>query len=89
MAREIVVPANRRPSAPGELIRDYLRATLNAIVNGKRAVTLETAMRLERVLGASMQTRLNLQAALDIFDALHSPQAKHIAKLRPLRKPAA
>lgn len=65
------------------------RANLNAIVNGKRAVTPEMAMRLERVLGVSMQTWLNLQAAVEIYDALHSPKAKQIAKLKPLRRPAA
>ena len=108
MAREIMVPTHRRPSTPGDLIREYLddeeldlnqgdlakrlgvsRANLNAIVNGKRAVTPEMAMRLERVLGVSMQTWLNLQAAIEIYDALHSPQAKQIAKLKPLRRPAA
>ncbi len=108
MAREIAVPTHRRPSAPGELVRDYLddtelqltqgalanrlgisRANLNAIINGKRAVMPGMAMRLERVLGVSMQTWLNLQVAVDIYDALHSPEAKDIAKLKPLRKPAA
>ena len=64
------------------------RANLNAIVNGKRAVTPEMAMRLERVLGVSMQAWLNLQAAIEIYDALHSPRAKQIAKLKPLRRPA-
>lgn len=108
MAREIMVPAHRRPSTPGDFIREYLsdeelnlnqgdlakrlgvsRANLNAIVNGKRAVTPEMAMRFERVLGVSMQTWLNLQAAVEIYDALHSPKAKQIAKLKPLRRPAA
>jgi antitoxin HigA-1 len=108
MTRQIKVPTHRRPSGPGEFIREYLddaeidltqgmladrlglsRANLNAIINGRRAVTPETAMRLERVLGVSMQTWLNLQTAVDIYDALHSPSAKEIAKLRPLRRPAA
>ena len=108
MARNIMVPTQRRPSTPGDFIREYLtdeeldlnqgdlakrlgvsRANLNAIVNGKRAITPEMAMRLERVLGVSMQTWLNLQAAVDIYDALHSPRAKQIAKLKPLRRPAA
>jgi len=108
MGREIMVPTHRRPSAPGDFIREYLtdkeldlnqgdlamrlgvsRANLNAIVNGRRAVTPEMAMRLERVLGVSMQTWLNLQAAVEIYDALHSPKAKQIAKLKPLRRPAA
>lgn len=64
------------------------RANLNAVINGKRAVTPAMAMRLERVLGVSMQTWLNLQAAVDIYDAIHSREAKEIAKLKPLRKPA-
>ena len=108
MSREIMVPTYRRPSTPGEFIRDYLddaelnltqgtlaerlrisRANLNAIVNGRRSITPGMAMRLERVLGVSMQTWLNLQAAVDIYDALHSGEAKEIAKLKPLRKPAA
>jgi addiction module HigA family antidote len=103
-----MVPSHRRPSTPGDFIREYLddeelnlnqgdlakrlgisRANLNAIVNGKRAVTPEMSMRLERVLGVSMQTWLNLQAAVEIYDALHSPRAKQIAKLKPLRRPAA
>ena len=108
MARELMIPTHRRPSPPGEFIREYLddaelnltqgalarrlgvsRANLNAIINGKRAVTPDMAMRLERVLGVSMQTWLNLQAVVDIYDALHSPVAKDIARLKPLRKPAA
>ncbi len=108
MARAIMVPEHRRPSRPGDLIRNYLsdpelrltqgdlakrlrvsRANLNAIVNGKRAITPMMGMRLERVLGVSLQTWLNLQAAVDIYDALHSPEARQISKLKPLRMPAA
>jgi antitoxin HigA-1 len=65
------------------------RANLNAIVNGKRAVTPVMAMRLERVLGISLQTWLNLQAAVDIYNAVHSAEARQIAKLKPLRTSAA
>jgi addiction module HigA family antidote len=102
-----MIPKHRRPSTPGDLLRDYLddpdvhltqgalaerlgvsRANLNAIINGKRAVTATMAMRLERVLGVSMQMWLNLQTAVDIYDAIHSAEAQQIAKLKPLRKPA-
>lgn len=61
------------------------RQNLNAIINGKRAVTPSMAMRLERVLGVDMQTWLNLQLAVDIYDAQHSKEATRIAKLKPLR----
>ena len=63
------------------------RVNLNAIINGRRVVTPEMAMRLERVLGVGMQTWLNMQAAVDIYDALHSPNAKVIARLEPLPRP--
>ena len=108
MARNVMVPKHRRPSTPGEFIREFVddpelnltqgvlaerlrvsRANLNAIINGKRAVTPGMAMRLERVLSVSMQTWINLQTAVDIYDAVHSREASEIAMLRPLRKPAA
>jgi plasmid maintenance system antidote protein VapI len=43
------------------------------------------AMRLQRVLGVDMQTWLNLQLAVDVYDAKHAPEAKRIAKLKRLR----
>jgi addiction module HigA family antidote len=108
MARSIAVPKHRRPSTPGDLIREFLddpelrltqgelavrlgisRGNLNAIVNGKRALTPAMGLRLERVLDISLQTWLNLQAAVDIYDAVHSPEARQIAKLKPLRISAA
>jgi addiction module HigA family antidote len=108
MARNIAVPKFRRPSTPGDLIREYLndsdlrltqgqlaarldisRANLNAIINGKRAVTPAMGLRLERVLGISLQTWINLQAAVDIYDAVHSDEARKIARLKPLRRSAA
>jgi plasmid maintenance system antidote protein VapI len=47
------------------------------------------AMRLERVVGLSAQTWLDFQLAVDIYDAMRSPEAKRIAKLKPIiaRKP--
>jgi addiction module HigA family antidote len=39
---------------------------ISAIVNGKRAVTVDTAMRLARYFGTSPQYWLNLQVAYDL-----------------------
>ena len=39
---------------------------ISAIVNGKRAITVDTAMRLARYFGTSTQYWLNLQNAYDI-----------------------
>ena len=61
---------------------------LNEIVNGKREITTDTAMRLQRVLGPSACFWLNAQYAVDLYDAMHSPVAKTIARLQPLRSNA-
>ncbi len=39
---------------------------ISAIVNGKRAITVDTAMRLARYFGTSSQYWLNLQIAYDL-----------------------
>jgi addiction module HigA family antidote len=39
---------------------------ISAIVNGKRAITVDTAMRLARYFGTSAQYWLNLQNAYDL-----------------------
>jgi len=64
-------------------------ARLNSIVNGKRAVTPDTAMRFERALGMDAQFWLNLQTIVDLYDAQHSAAAKEIAKIKRVRQTAA
>ncbi|MGC4050896.1 MAG: HigA family addiction module antitoxin [Paludibaculum sp.] len=39
---------------------------ISAVVNGKRAITVDTAMRLARYFGTSPQYWLNLQVAYDL-----------------------
>ena len=60
----------------------YVR--LNEILNGRRRITPDTAMRLARVFRTSDALWLNMQTVLDLFDARHSPEAKKIARLKPL-----
>jgi antitoxin HigA-1 len=55
---------------------------LNAIIKGRRGVTPDTALRLERLFGLSAQAWLNMQVAWDLYQARHSPEAKDIAKIR-------
>ena len=50
LARALRVPMNR----------------ISAIANGKRAITVDTAMRLARYFGTSPQYWLNLQTAYDL-----------------------
>ena|SRR6266404_1182789 len=62
------------------------RGRVNEILNEKRAITADTAMRLERVLGPSTQFWMRLQLAVDLYDAKHSSAAAEINKLKPLRR---
>ena len=50
LARDLAVPPNR----------------ISAIVNGKRSITADTALRLERYLGVEAQFWLNLQSEYDL-----------------------
>jgi addiction module HigA family antidote len=59
---------------------------LNEIVNGRRGVTPDTALRLSRLLGTTPDFWLNGQLAWDLWQTLNSPEADEIKKIRPVRK---
>lgn len=61
---------------------------LNEIVNGRRGVTPNTALRLSRLLGTTPDFWLNGQLAWDLWHTLNSPAAVEIKKIRPLQKSA-
>jgi antitoxin HigA-1 len=61
------------------------QARLNEIIKGKRTITPDTALRLERVLGPSAGFWLNMQQIVDLYDALHSERAGEIKKLKRLK----
>jgi addiction module HigA family antidote len=58
---------------------------LNEVVRGKRSVTPDTALRLERVLGMPADFWLGLQSDWDLWHAMRAPAASEIARLRSLR----
>lgn len=60
LARALRVPMNR----------------ISAIVNGRRAITVDTAMRLARYFGTSPQYWLNLQTAYDLEVARQQMQTQ-------------
>jgi addiction module HigA family antidote len=60
---------------------------LNEIVNGRRGVTIDTALRFSRALGTTPDFWLNLQRVSDLYEAMHSPQAADIARIKPLKVP--
>ena len=59
---------------------------VNELIHGKRDMTPDTALRLERLFGVEAQFWLNLQLAWDLYHATHSPAAKDIAQIKPLTR---
>ena len=58
---------------------------VNEIIKGKRGVTVDTALRLERLLGIDAQFWLNLQLAWELYHAQHSEAAREIKRIRRLQ----
>lgn len=67
LARRIGVPVQR----------------VNLIVNGRRGITPDTALRLARFFGTTPDFWMNGQLAWDMYHALHSPEAAEIEKIEP------
>ncbi len=85
LLEEFIKPLGLRQTELAEWIGvSYPR--LNEIINGKRGVTPDTALRLEQVFGMDAQFWLNLQVAWDLYQAKHSPAARDIERIR--RHPA-
>ena len=57
---------------------------INEIVRGKRGVSPDTALRLERLFGMEAQVWLNLQQAWDLWQAQHAATAAELASIEPL-----
>ena len=57
---------------------------LNEVINAKRGVTSDTALRLAQVTGMSADFWLGLQQDWDLWHALRSKEAAQIARLKPL-----
>lgn len=93
------IPKNRRPIAPGEVLReDFVeplnltqdalakalgvhRTTVNELLNSRRAVTPDMALRLGHAFRTSPAYWLGLQAAVDLFDAEHSEAKAEVERL--------
>jgi antitoxin HigA-1 len=60
----------------------YVR--LNAVINGRRGVTPDTALRLERATGMDADFWLDLQTRWDLWHALRSPEAREIDTIERL-----
>jgi antitoxin HigA-1 len=59
---------------------------LNEIINARRSVTPDTALRLARVTGMTADFWLSLQQDWDLWHAMRSDAAAEINKLEPLEQ---
>lgn len=57
---------------------------VNELIHGKRGITPDTALRLEKLFGMEAQFWLNLQLAWDLYHVAHSPAAQEIKKIKRL-----
>lgn len=58
------------------------RRTVNELMNQKRGVTPEMALRLSRAFGSSPELWLGLQVDVDLWDAQHSAKTPEIELVR-------
>jgi addiction module HigA family antidote len=66
------------------------RKHVNQICNGRRSITATTALMLARVFNTSPDFWLNLQKAVDLWDATHDKdQAARIDRAKPIVSRAA
>src|SRR5437867_4243065 len=54
----------------------------NQLIKGKRGITPNTALRLEKLFGMPAAFWMTLQLRWDLYHAMRAPGAKEIAKIR-------
>jgi addiction module HigA family antidote len=59
-------------------------ARLNEIINGRRGITVDTALRFSKALGTSPEWWLTMQHMVDLYDAMRSKRAEDIDKIEPI-----
>ncbi|MSP50401.1 MAG: addiction module antidote protein, HigA family [Alphaproteobacteria bacterium] len=65
------------------------RRLVNELCNGRRAVTVDTALMLARVFGNTPEFWLNVQRRGDLWEALNTAaRRKRIERARPLKRAA-
>ena len=57
---------------------------VNEIINGRRGVTPDTALRLSKLLGTTPEFWLNGQRNWDLWQAMHADEAKDISTIQSL-----
>jgi len=86
LEEEFLKPLELSQSRLAELLEVPFQR-VNRIIHKKQAVTIDTALRLSALFGMSPQFWLNLQHGWDLYQAMHSTEARQIQKaIRPLSK---
>ena len=63
----------------------HLARAANEIVKGKRGITPDRALRLSRLFeNTDPASWMNMQQAVDLWDAMRSKAAKNIEKIEPV-----
>jgi antitoxin HigA-1 len=62
------------------------RVAVNEIINGKRSITTDTAMRLGKAFGTTPEFWINGQVSLDLYRAEHDEkQLRAVEKIAPYK----
>src|SRR3954462_12823687 len=59
---------------------------LNLILHGKRSISPDTALRLERIFGKPAEFWLDRQVSWDVYQVRHSSVGRSIARIAPLKR---
>jgi len=83
LLEEFLKPLGMTQTELAERIRvSYPR--VNEIVNGRRGITPDTALRLAKLFGTTPEFWLNGQRNWDLWHAMRSPQADEIEDIEPV-----
>jgi addiction module HigA family antidote len=82
--REDVLPETGLSQGRFASLLGVSRRTVNEILQEKRPITVDTALRLSRVLGTSPDVWLGLQRDVDLWDALQANKSVY-EQIKPLK----
>ena len=81
LLKEFLIPLGMTQTELAERI-DVSYPRVNEIVNGKRGITPDTALRLSQLFGTTPEFWLNGQRNWDLWHAMRSPRAKEIKRIK-------
>lgn len=86
LREEFMEPSDLTQHRLADLI-SVSRRTVNEIVNGKRAITPDTALRLAKLFNVTPEYWLNLQNKVDLWEVMDK-RKKEIKKIKPFDEAA-